>query len=61
LKKKGDPPVKSMFLIYKADFDTYDIKRDAKLVINLKEFKSFVEYIEYLGGTLDLQYEAAGM
>lgn len=50
-----------MFLIYKADFDTYDIKRDAKLVINLKEFKSFVEYIEYLGGTLDLQYEAAGM
>ncbi|KAK4516414.1 uncharacterized protein ATC70_011386 [Mucor velutinosus] len=57
----GDPPVKSMFLIYKADFDTFDIKKKAKLVINLKEFKSFVDYIEYLGGALELQYEAAGM
>ncbi|CAO0795449.1 unnamed protein product [Mucor circinelloides] len=57
----GDPPVKSMFVIYKADFDTFDIKKKAKLVINLKEFKSFLDYIEYLDGALELQYEAAGM
>ncbi|KAF1797269.1 Rad9-domain-containing protein [Mucor lusitanicus] len=57
----GDPPVKSMFVIYKADFDTFDIKKNTKLVINLKEFKSFVDYIEYLGGALELQFESAGM
>ncbi|KAI8642532.1 Rad9-domain-containing protein [Parasitella parasitica] len=57
----GDPPVKSMFLIYKADFATFDIKRNAKLVINLKEFKSIVDYVEYLGGALELQYEAPGL
>lgn len=50
-----------MFVIYKADFDTFDIKKNTKLVINLKEFKSFVDYIEYLGGALELQFESAGM
>ncbi|KAL9540270.1 hypothetical protein MBANPS3_009780, partial [Mucor bainieri] len=57
----GDPPVRSMFVIYKQDFDTFDIKKRVKLVVNLKELKSFVDYIEYLGGTLELQYEDAGM
>ncbi|KAI8364005.1 Rad9/Ddc1, partial [Choanephora cucurbitarum] len=56
----GDRPVKSTFMIQKVDFKTYHLDQPVKLVMNLKEFKTMVDYMDTMETTVTLEFTEPG-
>ena len=52
--------MKSTFMIQKVDFKTYQLDQPVKLVMNLKEFKTMVDYMDTMETTVTLEFTEPG-
>ncbi|KAI8366891.1 Rad9-domain-containing protein [Blakeslea trispora] len=55
----ADRPVKSSFMIPKADFKSYELE-PMTLVVNLKDFKTMIDYVDMMESMLTLEFTAPG-